>query len=345
MDSTSVPPSTTSAKPCRAAGATRKAAPSVKFPRDTALVSRTLFKVVFEQVAHSSNVRAHAQRHGVIYKDERQRRQPRASVALLALRMETGIRYFSREGAAYFKPATLARMFGKVIELPEPDEMEEMDDCRADGAAYKVIPVTRQMMRSTLSWLETLGIIRGKGDRGRWTIDLPASNKLEDVLKEYIPVPAAAVFAVEKDIDFFVLTRLHEYAESLADKPRRDAVLPLMMDIEGVSKRDLARALRMGFERARQSLDRLDLQRFIDVSRMRLKPKDGTSAAWNREDPFDMLKKRQFAKLMGEWRVEEPAASAEDTDHLDAGEDAQDVEVVEGTTDDTCEKQPRLVLL
>ncbi len=252
--------------------------PDIFIPQSTALVSLALLNVLLDYIRAGYVERVNSRHCGPL-SEPWERRTSRESLALLGLRVDTALRYFSVAGPCFLKPKTVAEMFG----LP------------------------RQRWKLVQDWLAAKGIERAIGDRGRWSVQLPTSNKLPELLTAFVPVPAAAVFCVRKSFDFYFLSRLYEAAEEeqrhfiakgyITEKRR--SVIPLCCEVWD-GKLGLGSATGCGYARARSALRRLDALGFLDAIAMRFTPLVGHKRAWHGRRAFDMLRSRDFRALRGE---------------------------------------------
>ncbi len=267
--------STTSSAPV---SGSPQAQPDIFIPQSAALVSLPLLNVLFEYICAGYSERLVSRKAGPFWEPS-ERRAPRESLALLGLRVDTALRYFSVAGPCFLKPKTVADMFG----LP------------------------RQRWKLVQDWLAAKGIARAIGDRGRWSVQLPTSDKLPELVTAFIPVPAAAVFCVQKSFDFYFLAWMHYQAEDLLRDgiakgyliDKRRSVIPLCGEIWD-GKLGLGDLCGCGYARARSAFRRLDALGFLDAKTMRLTPMEGHKRAWHGRSAFDMLKNRAFGAMRGE---------------------------------------------
>lgn len=125
------------------------------------------------------------------------RRDRSASVVLLALVIDTLLRFAARKDLPHHRPALIWKMLG----------------------------VSRQMFSAARKWLAEHGVSRGEGPFAKWTIAVPVVK--EEIGTKFIPIPESAIYG--KPFDLFVLALLHQYAEGSLppELDKREKIIPL----------------------------------------------------------------------------------------------------------------------
>ncbi len=155
-----------------------------------------------------------------------------SSVVMLALVIDTLLRFVARKGLPHHRPALIWKMLG----------------------------ISRQMFSVARRWLAEHGVTRGEGSFGEWSVNVPMLKT--EIGTTFIPIPEAALYV--KPFDFLVLAMLHECAEkSLPPEcDKRKKIIPLARYVP-----DAEEYLRiwLGVKAVRASMRRLAARSLITI--------------------------------------------------------------------------------
>jgi hypothetical protein len=266
--------STTSSAPV---SGSPQAQPDIFIPQSAALVSLPLLNVLFEYICAGYSERLVSRKAGPFWEPS-ERRAPRESLALLGLRVDTALRYFSVAGPCFLKPKTVADMFG----LP------------------------RQRWKLVQDWLAAKGLLAPSGTGAAGRCSCPPRTSCRSWSRPSSPCrppPSSASRRASTSTSWPGCTQAEDLLRDgiakgyLIDKRR--SVIPLCGEIWD-GKLGLGDLCGCGYARARSAFRRLDALGFLDAKTMRLTPMEGHKRAWHGRSAFDMLKNRAFGAMRGE---------------------------------------------